>query len=527
MKKKNNRNARRRPKGAPKRKKGGKMPIRKLIKEVRSLVLSVKDLVNKEAGAKVSPNFNFVLNDPAANSSLVKNIPPPSAETGLKVSVRGFVASPSTPDQILAAQVYTILENDKKYMQGIIAQHRAKFTQWAGTKVLNVIPKAGVDFNAYYDRKNLKFFYDTDTVLGKTVYSCRSSDIVSHELGHGILDTLRPDLWSAVAMEIWSFHESFGDIMAIISALQYDEVINYTLSETSNNLSLSNTVTKLAEELGIAIYNVYNGASWGAPNNALRDASVDFNYVRPSLLPSDGPDNVLVNEPHSFSRVFTSAFWDALVAIKNKNVTNGQSHLVATKNARDTMASYLIKACILAPANTKFYYSVANSFLAADVAKGSPYQTELRTAFQNKGILPVGLKALEAHNSINKGLIKLNPGDEVFRHKEGSFVRLARKKMIKLSACCSQGDLKAFGADDHLKDMLDVHVEIPADRYFSFDNNGDSIEEIKNNEQECIKDIVKSVKNLKQNNLIGSNKTWEIKANKLERNKICRICARH
>ena len=156
MKKKNNRNARRRPKGAPKRKKGGKMPIRKLIKEVRSLVLSVKDLVNKEAGAKVSPNFNFVLNDPAANSSLVKNIPPPSAETGLKVSVRGFVTSPSTPDQILAAQVYTILENDKKYMQGIIAQHRAKFTQWAGTKVLNVIPKAGVDFNAYYDRKDRK-----------------------------------------------------------------------------------------------------------------------------------------------------------------------------------------------------------------------------------------------------------------------------------------------------------------------------------------------------------------------------------
>ena len=125
-------------------------------------------------------------------------------------------------------------------------------------------------------------------------------------MGHGILDTLRPDLWSAVAMEIWSFHESFGDIMAIISALQYDEVINYTLSETSNNLSLSNTVTKLAEELGIAIYNVYNGASWGAPNNALRDASVDFNYVRPSLLPSDGI--------HFSLEAFTVLFFLVLIA---------------------------------------------------------------------------------------------------------------------------------------------------------------------------------------------------------------------
>lgn len=445
----------------------------------------------------------------------------------MKVSVRGFVANPTTPDQVLSAQVYTILENDKKYIQNIIAQHRAKFTQWSTTKLLNVLPKAGVDFNAYYDRKNLKFFYDNDTVLNKTVYSARSSDIVSHELGHGILDALRPDLWSAVAMEIWSFHESFGDMMAIISAMLSDDVINFALAETSNDLSQSNTISKLAEELGIAVYNMYDGADNGSLNNALRDASINFDYVKPSLLPSSGLDSELINEPHSFSRVFTSAFWDALVAIKNKNVTNGQNHLTATKNARDTMASYLVKACILAPSNTKFYFSVANSFLAADVAKGSPYQTELATAFQNRGILPVGLRALDAHNSINKAMIKLNPGDEVVRHKEGMFMRLARKRTIKLADCCSHNDLQLLSADDHLKDMLNVEVDIPADKFFAFNVNGDSVDEIKNDEHDCIKDIVKSVKSLKQKNLIGPNKAWEIKNNKLERHKICRICRKH
>ena len=71
----------RRPKGAPK-KKGGKMPIKKLIKEVQALVANVKELVNKDSAAvKVSPNFNFIQNDPAANSSLIKNMPPPSART--------------------------------------------------------------------------------------------------------------------------------------------------------------------------------------------------------------------------------------------------------------------------------------------------------------------------------------------------------------------------------------------------------------------------------------------------------------
>ena len=53
------------------------MPIKKLIKEVQAFVANVKELVNKDSAAvKVSPNFNFIQNDPAANSSLIKNMPP-------------------------------------------------------------------------------------------------------------------------------------------------------------------------------------------------------------------------------------------------------------------------------------------------------------------------------------------------------------------------------------------------------------------------------------------------------------------
>ena len=41
--------------------------------------------------------------------------------------------------------------------------------------------------------------------------------MVAHEIGHGLLDAIRPDLWSAAFLEVGAFHESFGDCIAILS----------------------------------------------------------------------------------------------------------------------------------------------------------------------------------------------------------------------------------------------------------------------------------------------------------------------
>ena len=507
-------------------KKRGPMPIKKLIAEVKGLVASVKQLitVQDEAAAKpkpASPSFSFILNDPI-NSSLIQNITLPSPETGLKVAVRGFVSNPTTNDQNLSAQTYASLQNAKTYIQGIIANSRPKLKKWAAATTLTVVPKAGVDFNAYYDRKNLKFFYDTDTVANNVVYSAQSNDIVTHELGHAVLDALRPDLWSSMATEVWAFHESFGDMLALLSAMTYDATILAALSETSNDLSQSNVISRLAEELGVAVYNMYDGAEYGSLTNALRDASINFTYVKPSLLPSSGRDDVLINESHSFARVFTGAFWDIFVAIYNRNVAAGQARLTAVKNARDTVANYLIKASILAPSNSKFFYSVANAFAAADVAKGSPYQTEILNVFRNRAILPVSLKALVS--PINKEVIALGLNDEVVKHNNGHFYKLSHTKCVKLSSCCKQSDLSAL-SDIH--DMMDIEITIPADVYYEFDKNGNAVAEIKNNEQESIKDAVRAVRILKNKNMIGSDKAWEVKSNKLERNKICRCFCKH
>ena len=54
-------------------------------------------------------------------------------------------------------------------------------TSWQPGRTLRVTLDAGVDLNAYYDRRGLSFFHDT---VGKTtVYSGESPDVVCHELG--------------------------------------------------------------------------------------------------------------------------------------------------------------------------------------------------------------------------------------------------------------------------------------------------------------------------------------------------------
>jgi hypothetical protein len=44
--------------------------------------------------------------------------------------------------------------------------------------------------------------------------------VVCHELGHAILDALKPQLFNVASTEAGAFHEAFGDISAILCALQ-------------------------------------------------------------------------------------------------------------------------------------------------------------------------------------------------------------------------------------------------------------------------------------------------------------------
>ena len=101
--------------------------------------------------------------------------------------------------------------------------------RWHTGRPLVVDLDAGDDLNAYYDRQELCFFHAT--VRGVTVYSGESPDVLCHELGHALLDAIRPQLWNAASIEVASFHEAFADISAMLSALELPSVRDEVLAQ--------------------------------------------------------------------------------------------------------------------------------------------------------------------------------------------------------------------------------------------------------------------------------------------------------
>ena len=75
---------------------------------------------------------------------------------------------------------------------------------WQPGASLRVLLDEGVDLNAYYDRRALNFFHGPSP--SGTVYSGESPDVACHEMGHAILDSIKPQLWGAASHEAAAFH---------------------------------------------------------------------------------------------------------------------------------------------------------------------------------------------------------------------------------------------------------------------------------------------------------------------------------
>lgn len=186
------------------------------------------------------------------------------------------------------------------------------FTRWHEPRPLRVRLRAGRDLNAFYDRKSLQFFYDEDRKTRRTVYAAESLDIVAHETGHAVLDVYQPGFWSTPDLETASFHEAFADCSALLVTLTDGAVCRALLEEARGDWDQSNQVSRLAEALGRTIYDNYGSDAVSDPTR-LRDARNRFRYTDPGTLSPSVGDSELAAEPHSFSRVFTGAFYDALV----------------------------------------------------------------------------------------------------------------------------------------------------------------------------------------------------------------------
>ena len=248
----------------------------------------------------------------------------------------------------------------------------------------------GEDFNAFYARDSgLNFFHgQVDRVDPPvTVFSGASPDVSCHELGHAILDAVKPELFDAMSMEVAAFHEAFGDISSTLSALQLPSMRDLVLQQTGGRLNSNSRLSQLARQLGWAIRVQVDPTA--VDNDCLRNTSNNFFYQDPTGLPPSAPATQLSSEPHSFSRVFSGAFLDVLAAMfkigpANSAGSDSDNLLAVTVDA----GTLLIEGVRVASVAPGFYSQVAAGMVQADQSlTGGRYGAALTSSFVQRGIL--------------------------------------------------------------------------------------------------------------------------------------------
>ncbi len=260
---------------------------------------------------------------------------------------------------------------------------RVPLSNWEVGATLKVILDEGEDLNAYYDRAALNFFHGPSPV--GTVYSGESPDVVTHEMGHAVLDSFKPQLWGAGSQEAAAFHEAFADISALLSALQLPSLRADILSKTGGKLYQNSRLSRLAEQLGSAIRAQQPDA---VDADCLRNAVNSFTYRKPSALPNNAPATQLSSEPHSFSRVFTGAFFEILGTALTAKAVNPQAptdaELVTVAN---DLAGILVEGIKSAPVVSNWYAQVAANMVLAAAPVDAKYPPILRAIFVRRAIL--------------------------------------------------------------------------------------------------------------------------------------------
>lgn len=409
-------------------------------------------------------------------------------------SISGYTGNPGengTPERH-AMMAYVSITRALSAAQSFLD---TKLTNWAATSTLIVSPRAGKSFNAYYDRSSLRFFFDKHPVSQKIVFSVESPDVVCHETGHAILDCLRPDIWNVQALEIFAFHESFGDITSIMTSLFNDKIVNYILDETGGDLRKTNIVSRVAEELGGAI-----AATSGRTSDSLRNAVNNIKWVPPEAIP---PGSQVSAEPHDFSKIFTGAFYDLIVYLY-EYFCKSCDKVKAINLARDHAGWLLFNGVRNAQITPRFFDSVVRSMLfVATRNKVTDLGRFINMAFSDRGILQPKMMASFTASTDKKVIIH--------RHRGGMLMHIGSTKNLN------------FYEETGMKDnpLYKLDVEAPDNNCIQFDSSGKMLSATNVEDQEISEAVKSSLDFLHEQNKVGEDKEFIIKGNKLLRNHIC------
>ncbi len=144
--------------------------------------------------------------------------------------------------------------------------------------------------------KSLEFAYIHDTV-----YACLSHDIVAHEIGHAVLDGMRPYFYDSWTVETLAFHEFVADLTAIMSAFRNNYVRNIFVNCLEKGLPEKDFLAEIGEEFGKAALN----------SDFIRTAQNNFTMENIRDWEKSCPEDAF----HKSSQVLTGLIYDLLLEL--------------------------------------------------------------------------------------------------------------------------------------------------------------------------------------------------------------------
>jgi hypothetical protein len=271
----------------------------------------------------------------------------------------------------------------------------------SGAEALVIRPAVESDISCYNDQKgSLEFNFFDSSALGRTVRASRSADTISHELGHAFLGGLRPDYMRNWDDETMAFHEAFADITTLLYSIQYDSTISAIIKETGGNLGMPNRMAQRSEEIGLAKH--LDNSDPGDDNRAyLRTAINDFTYTPPSELPWGADEGELAAEYHSFSRIFSGAFYECFHTLYDSSLKGicrnpdgsgrapSEADMAeAIRASRDTIGVIFGRSLDSLPMKKVTFREAAQAMLQADDTQFGGAQREmLRSVFTRRQII--------------------------------------------------------------------------------------------------------------------------------------------
>lgn len=237
--------------------------------------------------------------------------------------------------------------------------------QWGPGRIF-INPRAGVKLGACYSRSERLIDFFSAKRDGKFTHSIRSFSTVAHEVGHAILDAVRPGYWSSWQAETGALHESFADLTVIFATFSQLELCRSIIFLSRGDLEDK------------SYFWIPNGGQSTLPEG---EQGKGFASADHDLTMYD-----VVAEVHDISLVFTGAMYDILAEMfkLQRNSALHDDAEILCKVGQHLM-DLLLKAFLRGPPQNATFKDIADKMISFE--KNARIKQIMRSQFEKRFIL--------------------------------------------------------------------------------------------------------------------------------------------